>query len=140
LGEHDHSDLQTEFAHYFRMRRKQWKLHTVVEQRVQVAPTRFPIPDVCVVPAGGPHPPIYQYPPFICIEILSKKDRLPRVRERIDDHLKFGLAYVWLINRVNHRAWVYTANGVEEVQDGMLRTENPAIEVVLSEVFAGLEE
>jgi Uma2 family endonuclease len=140
LGEHDHSDLQSEFVHYFRSRRKQWKLHAVVEQRVQVAPTRYRIPDVCVVPAGGPHPPIYREPPFICIEILSKKDRLSRVNERIDDYLKFGVAYVWLINPVNHRAWVYTANGVEEIQDGILRTENPTIEVPLAEIYAGLEE
>lgn len=48
-GEHDHSDLQTELAYYFRARRKQWKLHAVVEQRVQVKPSRFRIPDVCIV-------------------------------------------------------------------------------------------
>jgi hypothetical protein len=40
-GEHDHSDLQSEIVHYFRTRRKQWKLHAVVEQRVQVAERRF---------------------------------------------------------------------------------------------------
>src|ERR1700722_17541010 len=36
VGEHDHSDLQTELAYYFRARRKQWRLHAVVEQRVQI--------------------------------------------------------------------------------------------------------
>jgi Uma2 family endonuclease len=140
LGEHDHADLQTELAHYFRLHRKQWKLHAVTEQRVQVAPKRFRIPDVCVVPSGGPHPPIYREPPLICIEVLSKKDRMGRVQERIDDYLKFGVRYVWLINPRNHRAWVYTSEGSREVRDGVLRTENPAIEVVLAEVFAGLEE
>ena len=30
VGEHDHSDLQTEIAFYFRARRKQWKVHAVV--------------------------------------------------------------------------------------------------------------
>jgi Uma2 family endonuclease len=140
LGEHDHSDLQTEIAHYFRSRRKQWKLHTVVEQRVQVGPTRFRIPDVCVVPSGGPHPGIYRQPPFICIEILSKDDRLPRVQQRIDDYLKFGVRYVWLIDPAERRAWVYTSEGRREAKDGILRTENPAIEVSLPDVYAGLEE
>jgi len=140
LGEHDHSDLQTEFAHYFRTRRRQWKMHTVVEQRVQVSATRFRIPDVCVIPAGGPHPAIYRDPPFICIEILSKDDRLSRVQERIDDYLKFGVRYVWLIDPVKRRAWVYTAAARSEVKDGILRTENPTIEVSLAEVYAGLEE
>src|SRR5580704_14520433 len=74
VGEHGHSDLQTELAYYFRARRQQWRLHAVVEQRVQVKPSRFRIPDVCIVKAPGPHPAIFREPPFICIEVLSKDD------------------------------------------------------------------
>ncbi len=140
VGEHDHSDLQSEFAHNFRTRRKQWKVHAVVEQRVQVAERRYRIPDVCVVAGGGPYPPIYNAPPFICIEILSKKDTLASTQDRIDDYLKFGVRYVWLINPRNRRAWVHTSEGSREVKDGVLRTENPSIAVHLAEVFAGLEE
>jgi Uma2 family endonuclease len=139
LGEHEHSDLQTEFAFYFRQRRKQWKLHAVVEQRVQVSPTRYRIPDICVVPSGGPHPTIYREPPLICIEILSKDDRLPRVEQRIDDYLKFGVRHVWLVDPMKKRAWTYTAEGHGEAGDGILRTGDPAIQVDLAEVFAGLE-
>jgi Uma2 family endonuclease len=139
LGEHEHSDLQTEIAYYFRSRRKQWKLHTVVEQRVQVAPTRFRIPDVCVVPAGGPHPGIYREPPFICIEILSPEDRIGRIQQKIDDYLKFGVRYVWVINPENRRVWVHTTEGSREVKDGILRTENPGIEIDLAAIFDGLE-
>jgi Uma2 family endonuclease len=139
VGEHDHSDLQSEIVHYFRTRRKQWKLHAVVEQRVQVAERRFRIPDVCVVAAGGPHPPIFREPPLICIEILSKKDTAARTQERIDDYLKFGVPNVWVINPRNRRAWVYTVEGSREVKDGWLRTDNPAIVVDLAEIFEGLE-
>src|SRR5216684_5292998 len=48
LGEWDHSSLQTRVAAYFFARRKEWGISVVVEQRVQVKPTRFRIPDVCV--------------------------------------------------------------------------------------------
>jgi len=41
LGEHENSDLQSELVYYFRSRRKKWKLHAVVEQRVQIAKARF---------------------------------------------------------------------------------------------------
>jgi Uma2 family endonuclease len=140
LGEHDHSDLQTELAHYFRSRRKQWRLHAVVEQRVQVARARFRIPDVCVVKAPGPYPPIFREPPFICIEILSKDDSVSSMQDRIDDYLKFGVPYVWLINPAKRRAWTYGIGWSKEVEDGILRTENPAIEVSLVEVFAGLDD
>src|SRR5579864_9060605 len=118
LGEHEHSDLQTEFAHYFRGRRKQWKMHAVVEQRVQVAPTRFRIPDVCIVPSGIPHSRIYRDPPIICIEILSPDDRQSRVQQRVDDYLKFGVRYVWVVDPETQRAWSYTSEGSTEIKDG----------------------
>jgi Uma2 family endonuclease len=140
LGEYEHSNLQSELVHYFRSRRNQWRLQAVVEQRVQVARTRFRIPDVCVVKGPGPHPPIFREPPFICIEILSKDDSVNSMQERIDDYLKFGVPYVWLINPATRRAWTYGLGWSKEVVDGVLRTENPAIEVSLVEVFAGLDD
>jgi Uma2 family endonuclease len=85
-GEHDHSDLQTELVYYFRARRKQWRLHAVVEQRVQVSPN------------------------------------------------------VWVINPASRRVFTHSANGIREVKDAVLRTENPAIELSLGEIFAGLDD
>lgn len=140
LGEHEHSDLQSEFVHYFRSRRKKWRLHAVVEQRVQVAPTRFRIPDVCVMKGPGPYPAIFHHPPFICIEILSKRDTFARTEERVEDYLKFGVPYVWVVNPINRRVWSYSLDGRKEIKDGVLRTENPAIEILLAEVFAGLDD
>lgn len=140
VGEHDHSDLQTELAYYFRARRKQWKLHAVVEQRVQVKPGRFRIPDVCIVKGAAPHPAIFREPPFICIEVLSKDDSLIRTQSRIDDYLNFGVPYVWVFDPYHRRVWTYSADGAREVTDGVLRTENPSIEILLPEVFAGLDD
>jgi Uma2 family endonuclease len=140
LGELEHSDLQSEFVYYFRVHRRKWKTYAFVEQRVQVSKTRFRIPDVCVIVGEKPRDPIFRTPPFICIEVLSPEDRMARVLERIDDYLKFGVRYVWLINPENRRVWVYTRAGCTEVLDGILRTENPALTVPLEEIFAGLDE
>ncbi len=140
VGEHDHSDLQSELVHYFRSRRKRWRLHAVVEQRVQVAPNRFRIPDVCVLKGGGPYPSIFREPPFICIEVLSKDDTLRSVQRRIDDYLKLGVPHVWVFDPSDRRVWTYSIEGSRELKDGVLRTENPAIEVSLAEVFAGLDD
>jgi Uma2 family endonuclease len=140
LGELDHSDLQGEFFYYFRARRRKWKTHAFVEQRVQVSKTRFRIPDVCVVVGDKPTEPIFRAPPFICIEVLSPKDRTARVQDRIDDYLNFGVRYVWVINPENRRVWVYTHEGSTEVKDGILRTEDPLLIVSLTEIFAGLDE
>jgi len=133
LGEFDHARLQTAIAIYFGARRKEWGIRVVVEQRVQVSPTRFRIPDVCVI-LGEPTSQILREPPFICIEILSPEDRVSRVNERVTDYFQFGVPYVWLFDPQTRKAWRCTPGAMVEVTE--LRTENPAMVVPLDELFA----
>ena len=120
---------------FFGARRKQWGINVVPEQRVQVKPQRFRIPDVCVV-LGQPNEQILTKPPFICIEILSPEDRMSRVEERIDDYLAMGVPHVWLLDPKTRRAYTATlAEGLCEVKGESLTTENPAFEVPLGEIF-----
>ncbi|MBZ5632930.1 MAG: Uma2 family endonuclease [Acidobacteriia bacterium] len=140
LGERDHSKLQGEFLYYFRSRKKEWKVFAYLEQRVQVSPTRFRIPDVCVYAGEDPKDQIFRTPPFICIEVLSPQDRMGRVQQRIDDYLAFGVPYVWVIDPATRRAWIHTKDGAQEAKGGALRTENPALTVPLPELFAELDE
>src|ERR1700722_7322097 len=104
LGEWDHASLQTAIAVYFGTRRKKWGINAVVEQRVQVSPKRFRIPDVCVV-LGDPGEQILRKPPFICIEVLSPEDRMSRVENRVDDYLAMGVAYVWVLDPQTRKAY-----------------------------------
>jgi Uma2 family endonuclease len=138
LGELDHSDLQTEIAVFFRLRGKRWGIHAFVEQRVQVSPTRFRIPDVCVTIGAKPTEQIFRTPPFLAIEILSKKDRKRDILERVADYLAFGVRYVWVIDPRSREGWVHTTAGVERVKDGILRTQDPALEMSLPAIFAAL--
>jgi Uma2 family endonuclease len=140
VGERDHSKLQREFILYLGTRAKKWGIHVFPEQRVQVSERRFRIPDVCVVAGAEPDEQIFREPPFICIEILSKDDSLRSVQNRIDDYLKFGVPHIWVVDPFDRRAWTYNLEGSREVKDGVLRTKNPAIEVLLAELFAGLDE
>ena len=136
LGELDHSSLQTAVAAYFFSRRKRWDITVVVEQRVQVSPTRFRIPDVCVV-LGKATEQIFRTPPFLCVEILSPEDRMTRVQERVDDYLAMGVGYVWVLDPSGRRVYVATpAVGLQEFKGDILRTENPSLELPLAEVFA----
>src|SRR5260370_32055390 len=138
LGELDHSDLQTEIAVYFRLRRKQWSAHAFVEQRVQVSPTRFRIPDVCVMLGSKPTEQIFRTPPFLAIEVLSKKDRKREVQEKIDDYLRFGVSCVWVIDPRSQQGWEHTATGIHLAPDGILRTHNPDLALSLPEIFSAL--
>ena len=107
----------------------------VPEQRVQVSATRFRVPDVCLVEGKEPDEQIFTKPPFLFIEILSPQDTMTRMQERIDDYLNFGVPHVWLLDPRTKRGYGYTASGMHEAKDGVLRTQHPDIAVPLAELF-----
>jgi len=97
-GEKTHSSIQGNLILYFGNRRRELGIHEYPEQRVQVSPTRFRIPDVTVVKTTQAQGEIFTAPPHLCIEILSKDDRMEDMQEKIDDYLRFGVPYIWIIN------------------------------------------
>ena len=135
VGEKEHSKAQQELLFYFRERRRQWGIFVIQEQRVQVSRHRYRIPDVCVVLGAEPDEQIFTTPPFLCVEILSPEDRVSRMQERIDDYLRFGVRFVWLIDPYQKRAWIYTQDEIREVRDGLLRTSDPEWVVPMAEVL-----
>ena len=135
LGERDHSEVQGELLFFFRSRKVAWKVFVFPEQRVQVSPTRYRVPDICVYQGEKPQDQVFRTPPFICVEILSPEDRWERIQQKIDDYLRFGVPYVWVVNPRERRAWAYTNGGSTEIRDGVLRTENPSMAVPLAEIF-----
>ncbi len=107
----------------------------IVELRVQVKPKRYRVPDVCVV-LGSTDEQILTKPPFICVEVLSPEDRMSRVKKRLQDFLDMGVPYVWILDPQTKSAYTMTAvDGLCEVKGGILRTENPAFEVPLADLF-----
>ncbi len=138
VGEFDHANLQSEIVYYFRSLRGKLKIIAVVEQRVQVSPTRFRVPDVCVILEEHPAQ-IFRTPPFIVIEILSPEDRASVMQKKIGDYLAFGVSYVWVIDPQERTAVVHTGNGSFQSRDLILRTENPEIILPLPEIFAQLQ-
>ena len=135
LGEYEHSRPQMRVSAYFYNREKEWRIRVVPEQRVQVRPTRFRIPDVCVVLEGAPLESIFHQPPFLCVEILSKDDTFASIVERLDDYLTMGVANVWVIDSRLRRGYRYNSEGFLEAKDGILRTSNPDLAVPLTELF-----
>lgn len=136
VGERDHSEIQRNLILYLGTRMQQWRIHVFPEQRVQVSPTRFRVPDVCVLTGGKPAEQIFTKPPMLCIEILSPEDTMSRMQERIDDYLAFGVTHVWVIDPRTKRAYDYTATGMREAKDGVLRADHPQVAVPLAEIFS----
>jgi Uma2 family endonuclease len=134
-GDRDHSTTQTELILFFGNRDRIWNVSFFPGQRIQVSPTRFRVPDLCVYLGEGPKDQIFRTPPFICIEILSPEDRWDQMQKKIDDYLRFGVQYVWVINPPDQRAWACTTASSVEIRDGILRTENPSLTVPVAEIF-----
>ena len=139
MGEWDHSWIQAELIGFFRGLRERLRCYAVPEQRVQVKPTRFRIPDV-MVSIGKPGEQIITQPPFLVVEVLSPEDRASNVQEKITDYLDFGVPYVWVVDPRTRRAYVHTAGGALEAKDGVLRTAGPELSVPLAEIFQALDE
>jgi Uma2 family endonuclease len=140
LGELEHSLLQTAVVAWFWTRRKEWNVLPVVEQRVQVAPTRFRVPDVTVLRSDQAREPMITTPPLILIEVLSKDDTLRSMRERVDDYLAFGVRHVWIIDPATRRAYVCSQTGFQEPETGVLTVPNTAIHLPLQELFDQVEQ
>ena len=140
LGELEHSTTQSAILVWFWTRKDEWNILPVVEQRVQVAQTRFRIPDVTVLRSGQPREPIITEPPLILIEVLSKDDTLRSMRERVDDYLNFGVRYVWIVDPATRRAYVCSPTAFQEPELGVLVVPNTPIRLVLSELFAPVEK
>jgi len=135
LGEYEHARLQARLTAYFFNHEKEWRIRVVVEQRVQVSAHRFRFPDVCVILADAPIESTIAHPPFLCVEVLSKEDRMSDVLVKVNEYLKFGVRYVWVIDPLTRRAHIYSGSGVHEIKDGGLWTSDPEIRVPIDQLF-----
>jgi Uma2 family endonuclease len=135
VGELEHSLLQTAIVAWFWARRKEWNVLPLVEQRVQVATSRFRVPDVTVLRGDQPREAIITAPPLILIEVLSKDDTLRSMRERVDDYLNFHVEHVWILDPALKRAYVCTRTAFQEPESGELTLSGTPIRIVLNEIF-----
>ena len=133
VGEMDHGDAQTSCAIFVRSSCPGY--WAVVEVRVQVKPGRFRVPDVSIVKGGKPASRIFTCPPEVAVEVLSPDDRAATIQDRIDDYLAFGVPAVWVIHPATRRGFIYTADGMREAKDGILRSADGALAVPLSAIF-----
>ena len=116
VGEISHGGLQDLFSVIFRHNRSAWGLRTIPELRVQVSPTRFRVPDVCVLLPENTRDQIVRVPPVVCIEVLSREDTLSSLQAKIDDYLAMGVENIWIVDPWDRRAWTADRAGLHRVE------------------------
>ena len=135
MGEHSHAKAQFRAGRILSGYEESLGVEILVEQRVQVTPTRFRIPDVCVLAPGAPYEEIIKHPPLLCIEILSKDDAMSRIMEKVEEYLAMGVPNVWIVDPWRRRGYHCTRDGMHDAADGVLRTSNPELVVALADLF-----
>ena len=111
----------------------------MTEVRVQVSPTRFRIPDVCVVREGGADEPIVKLPPLLCLEVLSPRDSIAPMRRRTQDYFEMGVPEVWIFDPQNRIVYICTIDSMTERTEGILRLAGTEVELSIAEVFKPLK-
>jgi Uma2 family endonuclease len=134
VGEHDHAAVQAGLILWFRQRQSEWNIEVLPEQRVRVSPTKFRVPDVCLVSLNEPVEQILTKPPLACIEVLSPEDTPRRMQECVDDYRAFGVANIWVLDPATQRGYDCRSSGFLGATDFAI-PETP-IHLVLSELFA----
>jgi Uma2 family endonuclease len=140
VGEQPHAHVQSIITGIFGENRKAWGVRPLTEQRVQVAPQRYRIPDICVVRNTDPKDPVIGFAPLVCIEVLSKDDSLGELQERVDDYAGLGVKDIWVIDPWKRLGYHASKRGFEQPADGVLRVTGTAIEISLAGIFAELDE
>jgi Uma2 family endonuclease len=140
MGEQSHARIQAYFAYIFRLHASRWGVRGLPEQRVQVLPNRFRVPDVCLIPLSDPLIDILRAPPLLCIEILSREDRMSEIQERVEDYLTMGVPAVWIVDPSRRRAYTAVEIGSLQLATGELAIPGTEIRISIPDIFAELDE
>ncbi len=97
-GRYSHAAWQLALQLWFVAHAKEWDTRVLAEYRVQVAATRYRVPDMTVWNRAQPIEEILTHAPIAVFEVLSPEDRMPRVLRKLGDYQAMGVRTIVLIN------------------------------------------
>ncbi len=140
FGERPHARMQLIVGTIFENHSASWQVIAMTEQRVQVNPSRYRIPDICVVRASDPADAIVVVPPLLCIEIVSSEDRFSRLQERVNDFASMGVQNIWVLDPWERTGYYASTRGFTQPEDGTLCIQGTPIFINLAKLFARLDD
>ncbi len=140
MGEVLHSGVQHVLERLLGRVARKLGLRILPEIRIQIHSRRYRVADIAVWRAGDDiGQKIPKKPPFLAIEILSPQDRIVRMQAKIEEYLSIGVQWVWLLDPEEKKAIYYSRKNPGGSPCEVLKTEDPAVEIPLSKVWAALE-
>lgn len=98
VGEYDHASWQHAIEMWFSQHAKEWNIRVRPELRIQVAKTRYRVPDVTVLDRDLPIEQIITHAPIAVFEILSPEDTHARLMQKLADYESMGIRQIWVVN------------------------------------------
>jgi len=139
VGEFDHARIQRALLMTLVQGEENGGYFVVQEARMQVSPTRFRVPDTCLIPSNDIPKGIIRNAPLLCIEALSPEDRVMRLQRRCKDYLDMGVPEVWLFDPASRVAYVMRGETTTEQRDGALQLPSLGIDIKLADIFSILD-
>jgi Uma2 family endonuclease len=139
VGEFDHARIQRALLLALAQGENAGGYFVIQETRMQVSPTRFRVPDTCLIPSNDLPNRIIRNPPLLCIEVLSPEDRMTRLQRRCKDYLDMGVPEVWLFDPGPRVAYVMRGETTTEHRAGSLKLESLGLDINLADIFSILD-
>ena len=140
VGERDHGLLQRKLLLLLSDPATEQYFLCIPELRVQTSPTRFRVPDLCIIGAGAPEEQVVTTPPLLCIEILSPDDTMRRTLTRVRDMVGMGIPEVWVFDPESRTVQVCVGPSKTEQTDGRLTVPGTSISISIADVFGALSK
>jgi Uma2 family endonuclease len=136
VGEFDHALLQRAILLAFVAFEEQEKILAIQNTRIQTQPTRYRVPDICVLSTDDLPERIIRKAPLVCIEVLSPEDRLSGVKTKCMDFKAMGVPQVWLFDADRGLVHGMTTAGWTEMREGRLELAGTNAFLDIQAVFA----
>jgi Uma2 family endonuclease len=136
VGERPHSLVQANVV--FALRQRHPGIYVWPPLRVRTVSNRSRVPDICVT-LEDPGTDVLETPPFIAIEILSRRDEMSNVIEKLEEYAAIQTPYIWLLDPRRKKAFTFSGfSRLEEITGTTLSTTAGEIWLTTEEVFLGL--
>jgi Uma2 family endonuclease len=139
MGEGQHASVQGFLFYVLRGHGAEWSIRAYPELRVQTSEFHYRVVDVCVVERSAPFEALVRTPPLLCVEVLSKDDRMSEMQEKIEDYLGMGVRTVWVIDPLRRKA-SNTDYGLALPVKEELTVKGTEIRISVREIFAELDD
>lgn len=140
MGEKEHAAWQAALLRALSGWRQSSHVKVFAELRLQIAPTRFRIPDILLIDRNAVDEQIITHPPLLCVEILSPEDRIGRMEAKIQEYLDFGVGAVWVIDPQTRTAYQCAGGSIGQwVAVDVLDVPERGIRVAVKDVLTDLD-